>query len=209
MSLLPDLMRSDRGSASGRRDPFLGKAIEIAIVTRDVQRTMAGLWKMGIGPWRVYTFSPETMTNQTYRGAPSAFVMRVCFAEQGDLIWELIEPVSCPTIFAEFLDRHGEGLHHIAFDCNNVPFPDRIAEFERRGFAFVQGGSWMGRNHFAFFETEEAITTCFETYVFPDDWEYPEPEAWFPANIDKMDPAETAGATTGVDIVATEGANIR
>lgn len=39
----------------------------------------------------------------------------------------------------------------------------------------------MGQNHFAFFETEDATTTCFETYEFPPDWDYPEPEAWFPA----------------------------
>lgn len=45
---------------------------------------------------------------------------------------------------------------------------------------FVQSGSWLGRNHFAFFETEAATTTCLETYVFPNDREYPEPEEWCP-----------------------------
>lgn len=161
-------------------DPFLGKPIEIAIVTRDVTRTIAGLWRLGIGPWRIYTFGPENTTNQTYRGEASAFVMRVCFAEVGGMIWEIIEPVSGRTIFAEFLDRHGEGIHHIAFDCNNIPFVERLAEFAKRGLTLAQGGSWMGRNHFAFFETESETTTCIETYEFPDDWEYPEPEAWFP-----------------------------
>ena len=161
-------------------EAFLGKQIEIAIVTRDVTRSMTGLWRLGIGPWRIYTFGPENTTNQTYRGEASAFVMRVCFAEAGGTIWELIEPVSGRTIFAEFLDRHGEGIHHVAFDCNHMPFAERIAEFAKRGFTLAQGGSWMGRNHFAFFETEGETTTCIETYEFPDDWSYPEPEAWYP-----------------------------
>ena len=161
-------------------DPFLGDVIEIAIVTRDHKHAMEGLWHLGIGPWQVHTFTPENTTNQTYRGQPSAFTLRVCFASLGNIIWEIIEPVSGPTIFAEFLERHGEGIHHVAYGCNGIPLEERIAQFERRGYKLVQSGSWMGQNHFAFFATEDATTTCLETYVFPDDWQYPEPDEWFP-----------------------------
>lgn len=171
----------DRGSVA---DPFLGKAVEIAIVTRDHRRTMEGLWRLGIGLWHVYTFSPENTTNQTYRGQPNPFTLKVCFAQSDALVWELIEPVAGSTIFAEFLERHGEGIHHIAYDCNDVPFEQRIAEFARRGFPVVQSGSWMGGNHFAFFETEGATTTCLETYVFPADWEYPQTEERYPPEPD-------------------------
>ena len=96
------------------------------------------------------------------------------------MIWELIKPLSGPTIFEEFLQKHGEGIHHIAFDCHGIPFADRMAEFKRLGFSLAQSGSWMGRNHFAFFETEDATTTCIETYEFPADWEYPEPDSVYP-----------------------------
>ncbi len=161
-------------------DPFLGKAVEIAIVTRDHKRTMEGLWRLGIGPWRIYTFSPENTANQTYRGIPCRFTLKVCFAQFGGLTWELMEPISGPTIFEDFLQQHGEGIHHIAYDCDGLPFEQRLAEFARRGFRRVQSGSWMGRNQFAFFETEAATTTCFETYVFPADWTDPEPEEWYP-----------------------------
>jgi methylmalonyl-CoA/ethylmalonyl-CoA epimerase len=166
-------------------DPFLGNVMEIAIVTADAQRTMAGLCRMGIGPWQVHTFNPENTSNQTYRGHPSPFTMKVCFAQLGNIICELIEPISGSTIFAEFLERHGEGIHHVAYDCNNIPFEQRMVEFERRGFHLVQSGSWMGTNSFAFFETEDATTTCFETYIFPNDWQYPEPDEWYPAPIAK------------------------
>ncbi|UAJ11024.1 VOC family protein [Glacieibacterium megasporae] len=160
---------------------FLGRMVETCIVTRDHRRTMEGLCRLGIGPWRIFTFSPENTANQTYRGRPAEFVLTVCFAEVGDMIWELIEPVSGDTIFRDHLDWHGEGVHHTAHDCNNIPFEARLEEFARRGFKLIQSGSWMGRNHFAFFGTEDATTTCFETYVFPDDWAYPEPDSWYPA----------------------------
>ena len=61
-----------------KHSSFLGKPIEICIVTRDVQRTMAGLWQFGIGPWKLFTFTPENTSNQTYRGQPAAFTLQVC-----------------------------------------------------------------------------------------------------------------------------------
>lgn len=161
---------------------FLGNPMEICIVTADHKRTIRGLHELGIGPWRVYTFSPANTTNQTYRGQASAFELRVCFAELSDsMVYEVIQPVSGANIFQEFLAQHGEGIHHIAYDMHGKPFAERVDEFEKRGFKMVQGGSWMGKNHFAFFETEGATGTCFETYEFPSDWDYPEPDEWFPS----------------------------
>ncbi len=90
-------------------DPFLGNVVEIAIVTRDHKRTMAGLHRLGIGPWRVYTFSPENTQHQTYRGQPSQFALKVCFAQSGNMVWELMEPLWGPTIFARFPRRARRG----------------------------------------------------------------------------------------------------
>lgn len=163
----------------GGGDNFLGRIVEVAIVTADCRKVMTGLSALGIAPWRVYTFSPENTKDQTYRGRPAEFSMRVCFAQSGDMVWEVIQPLSGPTIFQDFLDGHGEGIHHVAYDCNDMPFHERLQELERRGFNLAQSGSWEGKCHFAFFETEGATTTCFETYAFDVDWEYPEPDEWF------------------------------
>ncbi|KAK9838598.1 hypothetical protein WJX84_004354 [Apatococcus fuscideae] len=54
----------DEDLDDGMRD-FLGNLIEVCMVTKDPERTMAGLWRLGIGPWRAYTFTPENTTNQT------------------------------------------------------------------------------------------------------------------------------------------------
>ncbi|MBE9140209.1 VOC family protein [Nodosilinea sp. LEGE 07088] len=162
--------------------PFLGDIVEICIVTRDHQRTMAGLVKLGIGPWRIYTFDETTVAEQTYRGKSAKYAIKVCFAKAKNVIWEIMQPLSGSTIFQEFLDRHDEGIHHIAFNCDDRPWEARIQEFKSRGFHLIQSGIWMGQNAFAFFDTESETTTVFETYCFPTDFIYPEPEAWFPAN---------------------------
>ncbi len=38
------------------------------------------------------------------------------------------------TVIREFLDQHGEGIHHIAFECNNAPWEQRLKMFADRGF---------------------------------------------------------------------------
>jgi len=160
---------------------FLGDLVEVCIVTRDHRRTMEGLVRLGIGPWRVYTFTPENVTGQTYGGEPAAFSLKVCFAESANVIWELMQPLGGPNIVEDFLEEHGEGIHHVAFDCENVPLEQRIAVFAERGFPLTQSGRWLDQNAFAFFGTEGATSAVFETYVFPEGFEYPEPEEWFPA----------------------------
>ena len=175
---MPELQAARQRSL---HDPFLGNAVEICIVTPDHRRTMADLWKLGIGPWKVYTFDPSNTSNQTYRGEPCEFTLKVCFAVLDSIVWELMEPISGPTIMSDFLRQHGEGIHHIAFDCNHVPWQERLDEFQMRGFNLVQTGSWMGINSFAFFEGERGSRpTTFETYFFPEDWEYPPAEAEYP-----------------------------
>jgi hypothetical protein len=55
---------------------LLGEAIQICVVTRDLRRTMGGLVRAGIGPWSVYTFGPDTVSDLTYRGKPAQYSMR-------------------------------------------------------------------------------------------------------------------------------------
>ncbi len=173
---LPEVLDEFRMSNS-----FLGKIVEVCLVTEDHQRTMEGLVRLGIGPFRVFTFSPETVTEQTYRGDASPFSLTVCFATNDDLTFEIMQPVSGRSVMREFLDKHGEGIHHIAFDCNGMPWDQRLKLFTDRGFAQTQSGRWRDQNAFSFFDTEAATTTCFETYHFPDDFVFPEPDRWYPA----------------------------
>jgi len=159
---------------------FLGDVIEICTVTRDYRRVMQGMVELGIGPWRVYTFSPDTVSEQTYMGKPAEYSIKVYFAEVGNVIWEIMQPLEGPTIFEDHIQEHGEGIHHVAFNCKDLQWEKRIDEFAARGFRLVQSGIWIGQNAFAFFETEKATGSIFETDFFPPSFEYPEPEEWYP-----------------------------
>lgn len=157
--------------------PFLGKVVEICIVTANCRRTISGLETMGIGPFRLFEFNDRTVSNRQFSAQPSHFELLVAFAEHEGMVFEIMQPVKGPSLMSEFLETRGEGIHHVAFDCQNVPQQQRREEFAKRGYPLVQSGIWHGKTgtcEFNFFDTEGAIGTCFESYTFSDDWEEPE-----------------------------------
>lgn len=46
--------------------------------------------------------------------------VRVAFFSVGDTRIELLEPMDPSSPIAKFLEQKGEGMHHIAFDTNNI-----------------------------------------------------------------------------------------
>jgi hypothetical protein len=141
---------------------------------------MEGLVRAGIGPWRVYTFGPGTVTERTYRGEPADYSMKLGLAFSGSMMWEIVQPLTGPTIYKEFLEKHGEGVHHVAFGCNNIPWKERVAAFKAHGYPLIQSGLWQKRVPYAYFGTEEDTTTIIEIFDIPSDFTLPEPEEWYP-----------------------------
>lgn len=163
--------------------PFLGEVEEICIVTPDLERTAANLMLLGIGPWKLMEINPGNTTEQTYRGRATPFSIRVGFANVGKVVFELMQPLDDNSIFAEHLQEKGEGLHHVSFSLDGIPWEDRIAAFKSRGFPVVQSGRWLGSVRFAFFDTETATGMSFETYRYPPGHvDPPEELRWFPAS---------------------------
>lgn len=95
----------------------------------------------------------------------------------GGTALEIMQPLFGPSIFQEHLDRHGEGIHHLAFDMGLRPWDERLAAFAQRGFPVSQSGRFNRDNAFAFFDTEAATGTTFETYDTPSGYVWPEPDA--------------------------------
>ncbi len=160
---------------------ILGETIQVCIVTRDHLRTLEGMTRLGVGPWRIYTYDKQNNTDLMYRGAPEDFAMKLCIAFSGKMMWEVVEPLHGRTIYHEFLNDHGEGIHHVAVDCAGLSWQERLAGYKDRGFDVIQSGSLKGEIPWAYFGTEDAISTTIETFTIPDGFEFPEPESWYPA----------------------------
>ena len=107
---------------------------QIAWVTTDLTATEEALTTLlGAKKWiRVPSvhFGPDSCT---YRGRPADFVASISFSYAGDTQLELISPVSGESVYTEFLDRAGPGLHHICVEADDVDAAVGTAEVLQRG----------------------------------------------------------------------------
>ena len=167
-------------SESTLSNSFLGDTIQVCVVTRDLRKTCEGMVKMGIGPWRVYTFSPETVRDLSFRGKPASFSMRLALATSGNMMWEVIQPLEGDSIYTEYLAQNRDGVQHVGQACMGVPFDEQVKAFEARGCEMIQSGNWNDVR-FAYFDTAGTIGTTVEIFDFPEGFVFPEPEEWIPA----------------------------
>lgn len=145
--------------------PFLGRPIEICFVTPNMRETLAGLCRLGIGPFKIFSFNSKTVTDMKFENEAADFEIEVAFAQQsqedGGMIWEVMTPIRGPSVMQEFLDRTGGkgGIQHVCFDfCDKkdaTMMTGSITEaraeaakrrklFEDRGFQVKQSGVWKG-----------------------------------------------------------------
>ena len=61
--------------------------------------------------------------------------VRVAFFRTGDVRLELLEPTSPDSTVAKFIEKRGEGLHHMAFTVEDIQA--RIAELQESGLRMI------------------------------------------------------------------------
>jgi len=71
--------------------------------------------------------------------------VRVAFFRIGDVRVELLEPTDPTSTVAMFLDKRGEGLHHVAFTVEAIE--DRIAELKQAGLRMIDDVPRPGAHH--------------------------------------------------------------
>jgi methylmalonyl-CoA/ethylmalonyl-CoA epimerase len=77
----------------------------------------------------------------TVNGRPSEATAKLAFFKMGQLVIELIEPDEKPSVWRDFLDQKGEGVHHIAFRVDDTDATE--AAFARLGVKTEQQGLYV------------------------------------------------------------------
>ena len=62
--------------------------------------------------------------------------VRVAFIDAGNVKLELLEPLGEDGPIAKFIDKRGEGVHHIAFGVTDIH--SRMAELREKGVQLLQ-----------------------------------------------------------------------
>ncbi len=108
---------------SGTRASLLGRLDHVGLVVKDLEATAKALERV---------FGLELESTENYGDT-----LRIGFVPVGGCDLELIEPLKDEGPNAEFLREHGEGVHHLAFEVDDLEAATRAAE--SRGARVVLG----------------------------------------------------------------------
>jgi catechol 2,3-dioxygenase-like lactoylglutathione lyase family enzyme len=123
--------------------------IQINIVVKDIVKA-AQKWAgiLGIPVPKIHASHLEGNEKYPYeyRGKAVACELLVCNIDMGSFAIELHQPAGGPSTFQEFLDKHGNGVHHIGFEVGDKR-DSIIAELNEDGYpvrtvGYYPGSSW-------------------------------------------------------------------
>ena len=108
----------------------------IGIVVKDIDQVTES-WSalLGIGSWTIREIDRDTVK------------FKMAFADLGSIRIELVQPVEGRIFHSEFLDEHGEGLHHLGFTVDDLD--GVVASLAIKGAKVVN----KGQGSFAYIET--------------------------------------------------------
>src|SRR5262245_10595958 len=66
----------------------------------------------GWEPWYVYAYTPPFLDGEL-RGQPAEFTYLGAEVQAGPVWFELLQPLEGRSLYTEFLEEKGEGLHHV------------------------------------------------------------------------------------------------
>ncbi len=71
--------------------------------------------------------------------------VKVAFYRVGEVRLELLEPTEDSSTVAAFIEKRGEGLHHVAYTVDNIA--QRIAELKAGGVRMIDETPRAGAHH--------------------------------------------------------------
>jgi catechol 2,3-dioxygenase-like lactoylglutathione lyase family enzyme len=144
--------------------------IQIGIIVRNIDKVKAKYAALlGVPEPPVYDSCSYAYANTWFQGAPApkAGIKAAVFQASPVLTIELMQPNGEPSAWQEYLDSHGEGIHHIAF---GVKGSDAVINAcGELGYPLIQKGRFekpYGR--YAYLDTQAELKTIIELLEFDE-----------------------------------------
>ena len=121
---------------------------QICIVVKDIELA-ARKWAelLGIEVPTIRINHLEGNEHYTYRGQPVSCDLKVCDIPMNGFVIELHQPIGGPSSFQEFIEKHGNGVHHLGFEVGALR-DDVIEDMKKDGYdvnrtlGIYPGSSW-------------------------------------------------------------------
>jgi 4-hydroxyphenylpyruvate dioxygenase-like putative hemolysin len=143
---------------TGEKSPF-SIVHQIGVIVRDIDESVTFYEGLGIGPFESPKGPAPIFDRQVY-GKPAPDVKnRISTTQMGAVQLELVQPVSGKSLQMEFLERHGEGVNHLAFLVDDLD--GEVAKLVQKGFRVISSGK-TARSAFAYLDTDKVGGIIFE-----------------------------------------------
>jgi len=114
----------------------------------------------GIGTWKLFEFRPKNVIMHD-KAITEECVCKTAMGQLGDIQVELIQPVSGPSTWMEYLKKDGEGLHHVSFGLVE-DHDEMLAAFEKAGYQIEMQGVIGDAITFTCMGTRDALGIIYE-----------------------------------------------
>jgi hypothetical protein len=138
---------------------------QVACVVHDLQEAMERYHSaLGWGPWNVYEHVQPMLHDTHYMGESVDFSMLGAEVHTGSIVFELLQPLDGPSIYKDWLDQHGEGLHHVAVMRHTPEESDELKRhFANLGARPTMGGRIGESIEFYYLDTEPLLKVIIES----------------------------------------------
>ena len=129
----------------------------VGYVTRSIEKTTKDLEKyLGLEPFKRMT---PNYFNKRYYSESEDFRTQLAFSRVGNMVYELIEVIQGRTVYGDFLNEHGEGIHHLGYEISDLT---KWAEaYKKVGIEQIMSAERVGLR-WAYFNTPGIIVELLE-----------------------------------------------
>lgn len=118
---------------------------------------VSAFWE-GIGLPGLSISHPE-LGKPMYYGKPADHDLIQGWQRHGTVAYEWCIPVKAPIVYEDHINKHGEGIHHLAFSVSDMDLV--LEDYTSQGFVVSMGGTWgeegkPGSGRYEYIDLEKA-----------------------------------------------------
>ena len=139
---------------------------QVSLAVRDLDATMALYHRaFGWAPWQVFDHVPPVHHATELRGRQVQYSLRGAEVYVGSLNFELLQPLTGPNLWSEFIERRGEGVASIASMFHERADGDAVkrAFKERFGIDVIMKAEIGDHIEYYYLDTEEQFGCLIES----------------------------------------------
>jgi methylmalonyl-CoA/ethylmalonyl-CoA epimerase len=113
------------------------KLVQYAFAVRDPEAISTFWEKVGLP---AFQSSHPKLVDPHYYGQPSDYELIQGWQKHGTIDYEWCVPVKLPNVYEDHIQKHGEGIHHLAFSVTDMD--SVLKNYASLGYSVSMGGMW-------------------------------------------------------------------